>query len=42
MVKLAHELEDGDNYFDVFYARRRSKATDPFDAPTAETRRHAA
>jgi hypothetical protein len=43
MVKLAHELGDGDNYFDVFYASRRRPETSPaFEASAAHTRRRAA
>ena len=43
MVKLAHELGDGDNYFDVFYAARRHPETSPaFEASAAQTRRRAA
>ena len=42
MVKLAHELGDGDNYFEVFYARRRPEANPAFKAPATETRRRAA
>jgi hypothetical protein len=42
MVKLAHELGDGDNYFEVFYARRSPEANPVFEAPATETRRRAA
>jgi len=43
MVKLAHELEGGDNYFQVFYSqRRRPEATPAFGAPAAPKRRRAA
>jgi hypothetical protein len=42
MVKLAHELGDGDNYFEVFYARRRPEADPAFEAPATETRGRAA
>jgi hypothetical protein len=43
MVKLAHELQGGDNYFEVFYSqRRRPEATPTFEAPAAQTRRRAA
>jgi hypothetical protein len=42
MVKLAHELGDGDNYFEVFYARRLPEANPAFEAPATETRGRAA
>jgi hypothetical protein len=43
MVKLAHELGGGDNYFDIFYSqRRRQEATPVLEAPAPHTRRRAA
>jgi hypothetical protein len=43
MVKLAHELGDGDNYFDVFYSgRRRPDATPASEAPAVQTHPRAA
>ena len=35
MVKLAHELGDGDNYFEVFYPRRRAEAPPAHNRPRA-------
>jgi hypothetical protein len=41
MVKLAHELGGGDNYFEVFYSqRRRPEATPAVEA--AQNHRRAA
>lgn len=34
MVKFAHELGDGDNYFELFYGRRRLEPT--FEAPATQ------
>jgi hypothetical protein len=42
MVKLAHDLDDGDNYFDIFYAERRPEAKPAFEAPASQTGRRAA
>lgn len=43
MVKLAHELGDGDNFFEVFYStRRRPDATPAFEAPAVQTHPRAA
>jgi hypothetical protein len=42
MVKLAHELGGGDNYFEVFYAWRRPEAKPSFEAPAAQSSRRAA
>jgi hypothetical protein len=41
MVKLAHQLGEDGNYFDVFYPRR-SDGSGPDEAPTAHRRRRAA
>jgi hypothetical protein len=32
MVKLAHELGGGDNYFDLFYGRPRREQRPAFEA----------
>jgi hypothetical protein len=42
MVKLAHELDDGDNYFEVFYTGRRPEAKTAIEAPDAQRTRRAA
>jgi hypothetical protein len=42
MVKFAHDLDDGDNYFDIFYAGRRPEAKPAFEAPASRTARRAA
>jgi hypothetical protein len=35
LVKLAHGLGDGDDYFEVFYARRRPEPRTASKAPAA-------
>jgi hypothetical protein len=43
MVKLAHELADSDNFFEVFYAgRRRPEAEPASDASATQIRPRAA
>jgi hypothetical protein len=42
MVRLAHELGDGDSYFEVFYGRRRAESTPALEPPAAQRRSRAA
>jgi len=42
MVKLAHELGEGQNFFEVFYGRQRPKPTPVLEAASAQNSRRAA
>ena len=42
MVRLAHELGDGDSYFELFYGKRRIEPRPALEPPTAEGRPRAA
>jgi hypothetical protein len=42
MVKLAHEMGEGQNFFEVFYGRRRPQPKQVLEAPTAQSSRRAA
>jgi hypothetical protein len=42
MVKLAHELGDGQNHFEVFYGRHRLQPRPAIEAPPARSSRRAA
>jgi hypothetical protein len=41
MVKLAHELGDGDNFFQTFYGRQRPEPRPAFEAPAVQPSRAA-
>ena len=42
MVKLAHEMGDGQNFFEVFYGRQRRELTPvPVEAPAVPSQRAA-
>jgi hypothetical protein len=44
MVKLAHEMGEGQNFFEVFYGRQRPEVrpVPSFEAPAAQPSRRAA
>ena len=42
MVKLAHELGEGQNFFEVFYGRQRLQPQPVLEAPPAQSSRRAA
>ncbi|MDQ2944239.1 MAG: hypothetical protein M3R21_11305 [Candidatus Dormibacteraeota bacterium] len=42
MVKLAHELGEGDNYFETFYGRLRREPRPTFEAPAVQSSQRAA
>ena len=42
MVKLAHEMGDEQNFFEVFYGRQRSGPEPALEAPQAHSSRRAA
>lgn len=42
MVKLAHEMGDGQNFFDVFYGRQRLQPRPALEAPPAQSSQRAA
>ena len=42
MVKLAHELGGGDNFFETFYGRPRPEPGQALEAPTVQPSRRAA
>ena len=42
MVKLAHEMGEGQNFFEVFYGRQRSGPKPALEAPQAHSSRRAA
>jgi hypothetical protein len=42
MVKLAHEMGEGQNFFEVFYGRHRPQPEQALEAPSAQSSRHAA
>jgi hypothetical protein len=41
MVKLAHEMGEGQNFFEVFYGRQRLQPTPALEAPAPSTQRAA-
>jgi hypothetical protein len=42
MVKLAHEMGEGQNFFEVFYGRQRPEPKPALEAPSAQSSRRAA
>jgi hypothetical protein len=42
MVRLAHELGDGDSYFEVFYGKRGAVPSPALEPPAAQSRPRAA
>jgi hypothetical protein len=42
MVKLAHDLGEGQNFFEVFYGRQRLQARPALEGPATQTNRRAA
>jgi hypothetical protein len=42
MVRLAHELGDGDSYFEVFYGKRGAEPSPALEPPAAQSRTRAA
>jgi len=42
MVRLAHELGDGDSYFEVFYGKRGAESTPALEPPAAQSHSRAA
>jgi hypothetical protein len=42
MVKLAHEMGEGQNFFEVFYGRQRAQPKPALEAPPAQGSRRAA
>jgi hypothetical protein len=42
MVKLAHEMGEGQNFFEVFYGRQRPPAKPALEAPSAQSSQRAA
>ena len=42
MVRLAHELGDGDGYFEVFYGRRGAETSPALEPPGAQSHPRAA
>jgi hypothetical protein len=41
MVKLAHEMGEGQNFFEVFYGRQRLQPRPALEAPTQSSQRAA-
>jgi hypothetical protein len=41
MVKLAHDMGEGQNFFEVFYGRQRPQAKAALEAPPAQSSRAA-
>jgi hypothetical protein len=42
MVRLAHELGDGDSYFEVFYGKQGAEPSPAHEPPAVQRRRRAA
>ncbi|HYR50682.1 MAG TPA: hypothetical protein VES90_10890 [Candidatus Eisenbacteria bacterium] len=42
MVKLAHDLGEGQNFFEVFYGRQRLQSRPALEAPPAQSTQRAA